>query len=173
VNADLANNLGNALNRTLGILDKNFGGVVPAELADYSAELKTAVEVAVEKVNEHMAATELQESLEAIWQLLDGINKYIDTHAPWALAKAGETEKLGAVLYAVLEALRHATILVSPFVPTLAEKMWVQLGTGQDLAAQRWTDLTWGKLAVGTQTVRVGPIYPRIEDELAGAAKQA
>jgi methionyl-tRNA synthetase len=172
VNADLANNLGNALNRTLGILDKNFGGAVPAEHAELSAELKAAVASTRAKVESHMNDVALQETLESIWGLLDAVNKYIDTHAPWALAKAGETEKLGAVLYAVLEALRQAVILVSPFVPTLAEKMWAQIGLEAGLDAQRWDDLVWGKLPVGTQTKRLGPVYPRIEDELAGAAKK-
>lgn len=172
VNADLANNLGNALNRTLGILDKNFGGTVPAENAELSAELKAAVEATKAKVEAEMTETALQETLESIWGLLDAVNKYIDTHAPWALAKNGETEKLGAVLYAVLEALRQAVILVSPFVPTLAEKMWAQIGLDASLESQRWSDLEWGKLPVGTQTKRLGPVYPRIEDELAGAAKK-
>lgn len=172
VNADLANNLGNALNRTLGILDKNFGAGVPAEVAELSVELKAAVETARGRVETHMATHELQETLESIWALLDAVNKYIDTQAPWALAKNGETEKLGGVIYAVLEALRHAVILVSPFVPTLAEKMWAQLGLEASLESQRWDALSWGVLTAGTQTRRLGPVYPRIEDELAGAAKK-
>jgi methionyl-tRNA synthetase len=172
VNADLANNLGNALNRTLGILDKNFAGIVPAEQAELSAELKELVAATRDKVEAHMAESELQEALEATWGLLDGVNKYIDTQAPWALAKSGDLEKLGAVLYAVLEALRHAVILVSPFVPTLAGKMWEQIGLDAGLESQRWDDMVWGKLPQGTQTKRLGPVYPRIEDELAGAAKK-
>jgi methionyl-tRNA synthetase len=63
-------------------------------------------------------------------------------------------------------------ILVSPYVPTLADKMWAQLGLDASLESQRWSDLVWGKLPAGTQTKRLGPVYPRIEDELAGAAKK-
>ena len=164
--------MGNALNRSLGILDKNFGAGVPAEVAALSVELKAAVETAKGQVERHMENHELQETLESIWGLLDAVNKYIDTQAPWALAKNGETEKLGGVIYAVLEALRQAVILVSPFVPTLAEKMWAQIGLPASLESQRWDALTWGQLSAGTETKRLGPVYPRIEDELAGAAKK-
>ncbi|MOA60786.1 methionyl-tRNA synthetase [compost metagenome] len=76
------------------------------------------------------------------------------------------------MIYAVLEALRQAVIMVSPFVPTLAEKMWAQIGLAASLESQRWDALSWGQLSAGTETKRLGPVYPRIEDELAGAAKK-
>jgi methionyl-tRNA synthetase len=169
VNADLANNLGNALNRTLGMLEKNFAGEVPADVPELTRELAERVDAVASRAEAHMARYEIQEALEAIWGLIDAVNKYIDTQAPWALAKAGETEKLGGVLYGVLEALRAVTILVSPFIPQLAEKLWVQLNPGAPLAEQRWGDLAWGGLRAGTQTNKTGPVYPRIEDELAEA----
>ncbi|MFP5504353.1 MAG: class I tRNA ligase family protein, partial [Candidatus Sericytochromatia bacterium] len=167
VNADLANNYGNALNRTLGMLDKNFEGVVPQDVPELTAELKAKAAETAEAVEKHMADLAIQESLEAIWGLIDAVNKYIDTQAPWALAKAGETEKLGGVLYGVLEALRCVTILTSPFIPTLSGKMWEQLGLDAALADQRWEALAWGGLKTGAKTRKTGPVYPRIEDELA------
>lgn len=167
VNADLANNYGNALNRTLGMLDKNFEGVVPQDVPELTAELKARAAETAEAVEKHMADLAIQESLEAIWGLIDAVNKYIDTQAPWALAKAGETEKLGGVLYGVLEALRCVTILTSPFIPTLSGKMWEQLGLDAALADQRWDALAWGGLKAGSKTRKTGPVYPRIEDELA------
>ncbi|HEY9722282.1 MAG TPA: class I tRNA ligase family protein, partial [Oscillatoriaceae cyanobacterium] len=175
VNADLANNLGNALNRTLGILEKNFEGRVPQDLPEVTAELRDKAAETRRAVETHMTTLELQETLEAIWGLIDAVNKYIDTQAPWALAKNGETEKLGGVLFGVLETLRIATVLTSPFIPELANKLWVQIGIPAELGAQRWENLSWGGLPVGTQTHKTGPVYPRIEDELAaqtGAKKK-
>ncbi|MDB5102295.1 MAG: methionyl-tRNA synthetase [Cyanobacteria bacterium RYN_339] len=172
VNADLANNLGNALNRTLGILEKNFEGAVPADLPELTVELARKVATTTTAVEGHMARLELQEALEVTWSLIDAVNKYIDSQAPWALAKAGDMEKLGGVLYGVLETLRCATILVSPFIPTLAGKLWEQIGVPKALADQRWSDLTWGGLATGTVTKKLGPVYPRIEDELAAGKKK-
>jgi methionyl-tRNA synthetase len=169
VNADLANNLGNALNRTLGMLEKNFGGVVPADVPETTAELRERVAETKAKAADHMTRLEIQETLEALWGLIDAVNKYIDTQAPWALAKAGETAKLGGVLYGVLEALRAVTIMVQPFIPHLAEKLWEQIAVPAPLESQRWDDLAWGGLAAGTRTNKTGPVYPRIEDELAEA----
>ncbi|MEB3285650.1 MAG: methionine--tRNA ligase [Candidatus Sericytochromatia bacterium] len=169
VNADLANNLGNALNRTLGMLEKQFAGVVPSDLPAITKELADRVTMVQEQAARHMRQFEIQEALEVIWGLIDAVNKFIDTQAPWALAKAGDMEKLGGVLYGVLESLRAVTILVSPFVPQLAEKMWLQLGISSDLQSQRLKDLAWGGLQSGTQTRKLGPVYPRIEDELAEA----
>lgn len=173
VNADLANNLGNALNRTLTILEKNFEGRVSPRHEAIEGDLPAKVADVLARVEDRMAALALDEALMVIWELLDATNKYIDSTAPWALAKAGDRESLGGVLYAVLEALRIASILASPFIPTLAGKIWEQLGLTQPLAEQRWTDLTWGKLPEGTQTQKLGPIYPRIGAELAGAKKKA
>lgn len=167
VNADLANNLGNALNRTLGILEKNFEGKVSADLPEVTEELAERVRVTMRAVEDHMSRLEIQETLEATWGLIDAVNKYIDSQAPWALAKAGDMDRLGGVLYGVLEALRCATILVSPFIPTLAAKLWEQIGVPASLSDQRWSDLAWGGLAAGTETRKLGPVYPRIEDELA------
>ena len=169
VNADLANNLGNALNRTLGMLEKNFAGAVPADVPALTAELRERAADTATRATAHMDRLELQETLEVLWGLIDAVNKYIDTQAPWALAKAGETEKLGGVLYGVLEALRAVTILASPFIPHLAEKLWEQLAVPAALADQRVEDLAWGGLKPGTQTKKTGPVYPRIEDELAEA----
>lgn len=172
VNADLANNLGNALNRTLTILEKNFAGQVSPRHAAIEGELPRLAEETVAKVVERMEAMALDEAIAAIWTLLDAVNKYIDSTAPWALAKEGKLDELGGVLYAVLEALRIAAILASPYIPTLAAKLWEQLGITTPLAEQRWEALAWGGLAPGTVTRKLGPLYPRIGAELAGAKKK-
>ncbi|MBO9539375.1 methionine--tRNA ligase [bacterium] len=173
VNADLANNLGNALNRTLTILEKNFEGKVSPRFPEIEGDLPRIAEETLAAVIARMDEMAIEEAIAAVWALLDAVNKYIDSTAPWALAKNGETEKLGGVLYAVLEALRIAATLASPFIPTLAGKIWEQLGIEAPLSAQRWSDLVWGGLAEGTATQKLGPIYPRIGAELAGAKKKA
>lgn len=172
VNADLANNLGNALNRTLTILEKNFDCLISPRFEGIEGDLPRMAKEAIATVESRMADMAIEEALAAIWILLDAINKYIDSTAPWALAKNGEREALGGVLYAVLEGLRIAAILASPFIPTLAGKIWEQLGIERPLAEQRWADLRWGMLAEGTVTHKLGPIYPRIGAELAGAKKK-
>lgn len=173
VNADLANNLGNALNRTLTILEKNFEGKVSPRFPEIEGDLPRIAEQTLATVIAKMDDMAIEEAIAAVWGLLDAVNKYIDATAPWALAKNGETEKLGGVLYAVLEALRIAATLASPYIPTLASKIWEQLGIEAPLSAQRWSDLAWGGLAEGTVTNKLGPIYPRIGAELAGAKKKA
>ena len=172
VNADLANNLGNALNRTLAILEKHFAGQVSPRLEQIEADLPDMVSRTVSTVASHMDAHEIDLAIAAIWELLNSINKYIDTTAPWALAKQGERDALGGVLYTVLEALRHVAILACPYIPTLAGKIWDQLGFDAPLAGQRWDALVWGGLPIGQATRKGGPLYPRIGSELAGAAKK-
>lgn len=173
VNSDLANNLGNALNRTLTILEKNFEGKVSPRFTGIEGDLPRIAEETLATVIAKMDEMAIEEAIAAVWGLLDAVNKYIDSTAPWALAKNGETEQLGGVLYAVLEALRIAATLASPYIPTLASKIWEQLGIEAPLASQSWSDLAWGGLAEGTKTNKLGPIYPRIGAELAGAKKKA
>lgn len=175
VNADLANNMGNALNRSLGMLGKQFEGQVPPRLAEVEGPLveslgraKAAAEAAMEGVDGG-EAYRIHEALGAIWDHINAINKYVDTEAPWTLAKLGEREKLGGVLYAVLEGLRTVAILTSPFVPTLAQKMWAQLGMEGRVQGARWSDLAWGGLPEGQLTQKGEPIFLRLDEALAEA----
>lgn len=180
VNADLANNLGNALNRTLGMLGKNFEGVVPPRLeaveGDLVASLAEAKAKALAAMEPQAGAGEpyrIHEALVAIWEHVNATNKYVDTQAPWALAKAGESEKLGGVLYAVLESLRTVAILTSPFVPGLSQKIWAQLGQSGSVLDARWdVDLAWGLLPVGQATLKGEPIFLRLDEELAEAGSK-
>ncbi|HBN10008.1 MAG TPA: methionine--tRNA ligase, partial [Cyanobacteria bacterium UBA8530] len=172
INADLANNLGNALNRTLPILEKNFEGKVTrgVEMGESLAKLSREVSSDVEGL---MQEFKIDEAIARIWTLLDGVNKFIDTQAPWALAKDPEKKgELAGVLYAALESLRIAAILASPFIPTLSAKIWEQLGIDAPLSEQKWEKLAWGQLPVGTLTHRLGPIYPRLGAELVGKGKK-
>lgn len=179
VDADIANNLGNALNRILTILDKNFEGIVPECPSNFVSEelSESIIKETIKKIEEYMENFGLHETLITIWNLIDTLNKYIDTTAPWNLAKNSKTDKnaynkLKGVLYNCLETLRIIAILISPFIPTIASQIWEQLGIKESIYEQRWDDLVWGKLKPGIRTNRLGPIYPRISSKLADKEKK-
>jgi len=165
-NADLANDYGNLLNRTLPLVERQFGGVLPApgpaEGTDVAlADLARAV---VAEVGEHVGRLNFSQALAEVWRLLGAANKYIDEEAPWSAIKQGRTDRAGTILYNTLEALRIATIVLSPVMPVATLRVWDQLGIEQPLEAQRIEDARrWGGLGSGLR-VRIGnPIFPRID----------
>ncbi|MBU6428529.1 MAG: methionine--tRNA ligase [Cyanobacteria bacterium REEB65] len=181
VNADLANNLGNALNRILTFAERHLDNQV-SRPASPPGEDVTALELAArEAVAGFSAAMEAMaphEALEAAWSLLDELNLFVDRQAPWSLAKLEDKEPLGHCVWAVLETLRVVAIMVWPVVPTLAGKIWEQLGIpgvlGAERTDRRWVDTVWGAAPdLAFQTRKTGPIYPRIGSELVGKAKKA
>lgn len=172
IDADLANNLGNALNRLLPIVDKQFDGLVP-DPGEVPSELAGLTASTVDAVVAAMDRNALQDALVAIWTLVNEINRFVDRSAPWALAKDPEKRReLAAALYHPLEALRVVAILSYPFIPTLAQKIWDQLGVGP-VADARYATFMEKPLAVGTPVHRLGPIFPRVGSALAGKAKKA
>ena len=166
-NADLANDLGNLLNRSLSMLERYFAGVVPEPTAspnaidqaliDYANNLGNTVDTCLKEYR-------LNEALVKIWQLIGRGNKYVDERAPWNLAKLEDKTELGSVMYNLLEALRIVALVIKPFLPETAAKMWEQLGL-TDLENKSLADVKWGLLPVGTQTAKGDPIFPRIEVE--------
>ncbi len=170
-NADLANDYGNLLNRTLPQLERHFGGQVPARGAEAGKDAglrQTAAEVAA-SVERFIDRLDFKGALEDIWRLLGTANKYIDEEAPWQVVRT-DRARAGTVLYNTLEALRVATILVSPWLATAAARVWEQLGAESPLASQRLSDATrWGGLAAGTRVRPGTPIFPRIETKVAAA----
>ncbi len=175
-NADLANDYGNLLNRTLPILARHFQGQIPergpetsadAALRDAAARAAAALEPAIDRLD-------FRGALEEIWAVLSAGNKYLDDEAPWRSLAAGPVDRAGTVLYNTLEAVRVATVLLSPWLPTAAARAWEQLGLAGTPASQRLADaVRWGQLPPGTR-VRAGqPIFPRIEARRApgGAAR--
>ncbi len=168
INSDLANDFGNLLNRSLGMLGKYFGGTVPAPsapaeedraLAVLSREVLASVDAAMEVVEFHKA-------LAAVWDLVKAANRYVDAQAPWALAKSpGQRERLGTVLYNILEAARICVLLSAPFVPTAAQRMWEALGCGDAVEkAVLSTAGEWGGLKPGIVLPRSAVAFPRIEE---------
>jgi methionyl-tRNA synthetase len=174
IDADLANNLGNALNRLLPILEKQFDGQIQPDNGLGAGTLKDDAARTVATVAAQMDAMAPHEAIAAIWQFANAINKHVDTSAPWALAKDPEKrDELAGVLTSCLEALRLVAILAWPVIPNLSAGIWSQLGLTADLAGQRWSDLAWGGLPAGTKVNRQGPIYPRVGTAIAGADKKA
>lgn len=162
-NCDLANDLGNLLNRTLSMVGSYFGGVVP-EMSNADEGLQANIASAADEAEAAFTNLEFSRGLEAIWRVVGAGNRFIDDRAPWRLMKEGKTEEAGGVLYSVLELLRSVAIMVSPVMPTVAQEIWNQLGITKDIACAKWTDeKSWGLMTPGTRIIGPQPIFPRIE----------
>lgn len=168
INSDLANDFGNLLNRALGMLGKYFGGTVPVpspageedlSLMALAGEVRNSVDAAMEEVEFHRA-------LMAIWDLVKAANRYVDASAPWALAKdPDKRDRLGTVLYNILEAARICVLLSSPIIPAAAQKMWEALGCpGAVAKANLASACGWGGLPAGATLPRSAVAFPRIEE---------
>jgi len=164
-NADLANDLGNFVYRTLSMLQRYFDGKVPAPDADATAldkQLRTAFDRAVRGQDKHLKALDFTAGLDLIWEAINRGNKYIEESAPWVLAKQSDQRKrLQTVLYNLVEAIRLTAYLVSPFLPETAGKIAAQVKA--DLNTPWATAREWGRLAPRTQTSLAGVLFPRIE----------
>lgn len=169
INADLANDLGNLLHRTLSMIGRFYGGVIPAsgEQAAIDEELIRLAQSTAASFEKHMGQLEINAALKEIWALISRSNKYIDETAPWALAKdQAKRARLDAVMYNLAEVLRIVAILTSPFMPVTAPKIWAQLGLATQLSDMRLADAKqWGQLPAGTVVAKPEPIFPRIEED--------
>ncbi len=164
-NAELANKLGNLLNRTLNMTAQYLGGIVPPDGAARTAGSAYAAFAGecVEDVDRAMLALDPGAALLAIGRLVKAANETLDTQAPWKRYKEGETLAVADSLYTALEASRLAGALLAPFLPHASTLIPQQLGLG-DAPAQPWSLSTrWGGLPGGTQTQAAQPIFPRID----------
>ncbi len=165
INSDLANDLGNLLNRTLSMVMKYFGGKVPVA-EDVDEQIAREAEGLKDRVGAHLKVLAFQKALSDIWSFISSLNKYIDDQKPWALFKdESKRGRLETVMYTLLEGLRHISVLIAPFMPESAERMASQLGLEGLLRPGILSRLRWGELEPG-KTVRKGEaLFPRIEEK--------
>ena len=134
-NFDLCNDLGNLLNRTIGMINKYFDGNIFAQFSENNAvdgELESFTQNVISEFEENMDKLHLANALASIWKIVSRTNKYIDETEPWVLAKEDNKEKLKSVMYHLAENLRKIAILISPFMPNTSENILKQLGLNQD-----------------------------------------
>lgn len=173
-NSDLANDLGNVLNRTLGMANKYLSGnLSKPKLKDRPEDekLRDVVESSLKKVREQMDYNKKGDisfhlALAAIWEAIAATDKYIDSSAPWKLEKEGKTEEIGRVLYHVADTIRNIAILVAPFLPDASRKIWEQLGLEPKIKwkEQTFKQIQWSKTP-DIQVTAGQPIFPRIDLE--------
>ena len=165
INSDLANDLGNLVSRTCGMIEKYFGGTLPAERteSEFDADLKAMAASVIPVVEEKMDNMLFSDALVEIWNLIRRTNKYIDETQPWVLCK-DETKKgeLANALYNVAEAIRIVSILIQPFMPLTPAKIWAQLNVPAE--ATEWeTTKTWGVLPAELAVQKGETLFPRID----------
>jgi methionyl-tRNA synthetase len=163
-NADLANNLGNLLSRTLNLVERLCGGAVPEPSDTAPRErLDERARALAERVEREMAELRFHEALTAILAFSDAVNRHLDADAPWKAAKQPGGEALvRSSLYAACHGLRQLSLLLSPFLPRAAAEIASRLGLPDDLAASRWSDL-WQPLAPGGRVRKGAALFPRLE----------
>ncbi|MXQ48785.1 methionine--tRNA ligase [Streptococcus pneumoniae] len=167
INYELANDLGNLLNRTVAMINKYFGGQIPdykENVTDFDADLSDFVAENLKLYHQNMDAVDYPRALEAIWNIISRTNKYIDETAPWVLAKEdGDKEQLAAVMAHLSASLRVVAHLIQPFMMETSNAIMEQLGLGTDFDLEH---LELSGLPSGVQVVAKGtPIFPRLDME--------
>ncbi|MBP2636745.1 MAG: metG [Firmicutes bacterium] len=168
INADLANDLGNLLHRSLSMIGRFNGGIIEAagEAEPVDQDLIELAQNTAAVYQKYMDQQDINGALKAVWALIGRTNKYIDETGPWALAKdPAKKGRLNTVLYNLAEVLRIVSILISPFMPQTSPKIWAQLGIAANFADVQLADAkAWGRIEACTAIAKAEPIFPRIEE---------
>ncbi|MBQ9953325.1 MAG: methionine--tRNA ligase, partial [Clostridia bacterium] len=163
INADLANILGNLVNRTVSMTNKYFGGEIrtPGAENDIDRDLKAVALAAPALVEKHMEGLHIADAIDDIFTLLRRANKYVDETEPWILGKPeGDHERLATVLYNLLECIRIGATLLKPFMPETAEKIFTQINVGDQTLEDA---KTFGKLVAGNKVGKPEILFARID----------
>ncbi len=166
INSDLANDLGNLVSRTAGMIEKYFGGTLPKDRTEtpFDADLKATVAEIIPKVEEKMDNMFFSDALIEIWNLIRRTNKYIDETQPWILCKDEEKKgELANALYHVAESIRIVSIMIKPFMPNTPEKIWASFGIKEGEATTWESTKTWGILPAELKAVKGETLFPRID----------
>ena len=166
--ADLANDLGNLVNRVLNMVGRYCDGVVP-EPSGPSGEPEARLSEDLGVATAGLRAfddLDFKTGLAHLWTFVSGVNRYVEARAPWAQRKAGDHDGLHTTLYTCVDALRIIAVLILPVMPDAAEATWTKLGIDEDLSAQRFPRAAaQGALPVGAVTTRGEVLFPRLEDD--------
>lgn len=166
-NAELANDLGNLFSRVLSMVKKYFGGVVPqpAEYTEADMELRELASNSCKNFQQLFDNVRFSYGIESLWELVRGLNKYVDSSQPWTLAKEGDTARLGTVMYTMLECMRKVALHLWPVMPESAEKLVGQLGLDFDPATANLPAEVeaWGLLPVGIEVAPGSNLFPRVD----------
>ncbi len=164
-NSDLANTLGNLVTRTVAMVNKYFGGAVPApaEEGEFDAGLKAAAEGAMPAIEKKMDSLRVADALDEIWKVANRANKYIDETTPWILAKSDETKpRLGTVLYNLIETIRIIASLLSSYMPETSEKILKEIGAAD---ASYESTTKFGVYEPGSRVGEAAVLFARIDTE--------